>query len=118
MELIRKLVLAVEEAPSGYAPDDLHVEGYTAEQIAYHAHLMVQAGLATGIDATHLGSSGPEAQITSLTWDGHEFADASRDEARWKKAMGIVQDKGGAVTLDVLKDLLSHLARLGLGLIG
>ena len=52
-----------------------------------------------------------------MTWEGHEFADAARDETRWKKAMGIVEEKGGAVTLDVLKELLLHLARMGLGLL-
>jgi len=117
MELIRKMVLAVEDAPTGYAPDDLDIEGYTDEQIAYHAHLMVQAGLAAGMDTTHLGSCNPSAQLTSLTWDGHEFAADARDETTWKKAMTIVQEKGGAVSLDVIKALLSHLVKAGLGLV-
>jgi hypothetical protein len=117
MELIRKLVLAMEDSPTGYAPDDLTVEGYTDEQIAYHAHLMIQAGLAEGFETTHSGSTGPTAQLSTLTWNGHEFADDARDETRWKKALGLVQEKGGAVSLGVLKDLLSHLARLGLGLV-
>jgi hypothetical protein len=82
MELIRKLVLAVEDAPTGYAPAELGIQGYTPEQIAYHAHLMVQASLAIGMETTHMGSSSPSAQLTSLTWEGHEFADAARDETR------------------------------------
>jgi hypothetical protein len=117
MELIRRIVLAVEDSPTGYAQDDLGIDDRTPEEIAYHAHLMIQAGLATGVETTHMGSSSPSAQITSLTWEGHEFADAARDETRWKKAMGIVQAKGGAVGFDVLKDLLSHFARLSLGLL-
>jgi len=117
MDLIRKMALAVEDAPTGYAPDDLGIEGYTDEQIAYHAHLMVQARLADGIDTTYLGSSGPSAQLTSLTWDGHEFAADARDETTWKKAITIVQEKGGAVSLDVIKALLSHLVKAGLGLV-
>ena len=116
MELIRKIVLAIEDAPTGYAPDELGLEGYTPEQIAYHAHLMIQAGLATGSEVTHSGSSGPEAILTSLTWAGHEFAEAARDEARWKKAMGIVQEKGGSVTLSVLTQLLTALMKATLGL--
>lgn len=116
MELIRKLVLAIEDAPTGYAPDDLAPEGYTPEQIGYHAHLMIQAGLATGSDVTHMGSSSPQAILTSLTWAGHEFAEAARDEARWKKAMGIVQEKSGSVTLSVLTQLLAALMKDALGL--
>jgi hypothetical protein len=116
MDLIRKIVLAVEDAPTGYAPK-LAFDGYDNETVSYHAYLMIQAGLATGVEVTHQRSPGPEAILTGLTWEGHEFADAARDETRWKKAMGIVQEKGGAVGFDVLKDLLSHLAKLGLGLL-
>jgi uncharacterized protein DUF2513 len=116
MELIRKTVLAVEDAPTGYVRDGLDVGGYTDEQIAYHAHLMIQAGLATGAFTTHLGSSSPSAQLTSLTWDGHEFAAMARDDTAWNKMMGIVQEKGGALTLDVAKALLSQLVKAGLGL--
>jgi hypothetical protein len=49
--------------------------------------------------------------ITSLTWQGHEFAEAARDETRWKKAMGMVADKGGSITLAVLQQLLISLMR-------
>ena len=116
MDLIRKLALALEEAPFGYAPDSLKIEGYTEEQIGYHAHLMIDAGLATGSDTTHMESSSPEAVLTSLTWAGHEFADAARDETRWKKAMGIVQEKGGSITISVLTQLLTTLMKGALGL--
>jgi len=116
MELIRKMVLAIEDAPTGYAPDDLGLKGYSPEQVAYHAHLMIEAGLARGADTTHLGSSGPQAQLTSLTWEGHEFADAARDETRWKKAMKLVQEKGGSVTLSVLTEVLKTLMRTAFGL--
>jgi hypothetical protein len=63
-----------------------------------------------------MGSSGPTAQITSLTWAGHDFAATARDDARWRKVMGIVQDKSGAATLEIVKDLLLQVARTGLGL--
>ena len=50
LELIRKMVLAIEDAPSGYAPE-LKFEGYTDEQVGYHAYLLLDAGLAKGEDA-------------------------------------------------------------------
>jgi hypothetical protein len=89
MELIRKLVLKLEDAPTGYAPDDFNVDSeYTPEQIGYHSYLMIQAGLATGSDVTTIGSAGPIGMVTSLTWAGHEFADAARDEKRWRHGNG------------------------------
>jgi hypothetical protein len=116
MELIRKIVLAIEGAPTGYAPHPFEVEGYTDEQVGYHAYLIIDAGLATGTDGTTSDSSSPEAMLNSLTWAGHEFADAARDETRWKKAMGIVQEKGGSITLAVLTQLLTTLMKSALGL--
>jgi hypothetical protein len=115
-DLIRKLVLAIEDAPSGYAPNDLAIEGYTPEQIDYHAYLIVDAGLAEGERVDHMQSVGPEVMLRNLTWAGHEFADASRDETRWKKAMGIVQEKSGSVSISVLTELLKSLMKGALGL--
>jgi len=116
MDLIRKMILALEEAPSGFAPQDLHVDGYSPEQIGYHAHLMIEEGLAKGTSTTHLRSSSPAAIVRSLTWAGHEFADAARDEARWKKAMGMVKEKTGSVSIAVLTQLLTGLMKGALGL--
>ena len=115
LDLIRRIVLAIENAPSGWAPE-LSFEGYTPAQVGYHAYLLIDAGLTKGSDVSTMGSEAPEGMITSLTWAGHEFAEAARDETRWKKAMGIVTDKGGTVTLEVLKELLTRLMKAALGL--
>jgi hypothetical protein len=115
LELIRKMVLSIEDAPSGWAPD-LKFDGYSDAQVGYHAYLLIDAGLARGQDASTMGSDAPEGFITSLTWAGHEFADAARDETRWKKAMGVVQEKGGTVTIGVLTQLLIVLMKGALGL--
>jgi Hypothetical protein (DUF2513) len=117
MELIRKMVLAIEDAPTGWAPDKLEVDGYTADQISYHAYLLVDAGLTDGPIVTNSDSTGgPEALIRHLTWAGHEFAEAARDESRWKKAMVVVKEKGGSVTLGVLTQLLTSLMKSALSL--
>ena len=116
LDLLRKIVLAIEDAPGGWAPRRLEVDGYTRSQISYHAHLLVDAGLAEGRDVTHQQSEGPEALITSLTWSGHEFAEAARDESRWNKALGVVQEKGGAVTMGVLTQLLISLMKGAFGI--
>jgi len=115
LDLIRKMLLAVEENSAGFAPD-LKFEGYTDEQVGYHAYLLVDAGLARGANVTAHVSDGPEAIIQSLTWEGHEFIDAARDDSRWQKAKSIVAEKGGGITLDVLKALLISLAKSAVGL--
>lgn len=115
LDIIRKMLLAVEEAPTGFAPT-LSFEGYTDAQVGYHAYLLIDAGLAKGADVTSHGSGGPVAIIQYLTWEGHEFADAARDETRWKKAKSIAAEKGGGITLDVMKALLISLTKAALGL--
>jgi hypothetical protein len=40
-----------------------------------------------------------------LTWEGHEFLDAARDEGNWEKAKDVAA-KAGGWTLSVLKDIL------------
>ncbi|HVN76941.1 MAG TPA: DUF2513 domain-containing protein [Thermoanaerobaculaceae bacterium] len=115
LDLIRKIVLAIEEAPTGFAPT-LSFDGYTQAQIGYHAWLLIDAGYATGADMTNMGSEGPEAMLRSLTWAGHEFADAARDDSRWNKALGMVKEKTGTVTIDLLKQLLGTLMKAALGL--
>ena len=114
-DLIRKMILAIEDAPSGWAPQ-LKFEGYTDAQVGYHAYLLIDAGLVRGETVAAFGSEAPVGHIYNLTWDGHEFAEAARDETRWRKALGIVQEKGGTVTIGVLTQLLVALMKGALGI--
>ena len=60
MELIRKMVLAVEDAPSGYAPRDLAIgSDYTSEQVGYHAYQLLDGGYAEGVKVTPLDAGSP-----------------------------------------------------------
>lgn len=98
MELIWKIVLKLEDEPSGFLPQGIQVDGHSPDQVAYHSYLMIEAGLAKGVDVTTLDATCPEADLTRLTWAGHEFADAARDETRWRKALGIAKKKGGSLS--------------------
>lgn len=112
LDLIRKILFILEEAP-GWAPP-LEIDGYSDEELDYHAYLVMDAGLAKGAEFTGLGDSGPTARLTHLTWQGHEFLEAARDETRWKKAKDLVKEKTGGITLDLLKTLLTSLMKRAL----
>ncbi len=116
MELVRKIALALEGKSTGFSGENPTVEGYSAEEIGYHVYLMLEAGLVRGSDVTNNDSSSPEAIATGLTWQGHEFVEAARDETLWKRAMGTVRAKGGSVTIDVLKQLLATMIKETLNL--
>ena len=116
LDLVRAIVLAIEAQPDGFAPGALPIDGHTEEEIGYHVHIMIEAGLLHGQDITAINSRTPRSVATSLTWAGHEFADAAREEKRWMKAKHLVVTKAGSVTLDVLIKILSSLTMSALGL--
>ena len=70
---------------------------------------MMQARLVSGIDITTRDATSPYAVVRSVTWEGHEFLEASRDEGLWTKAKKAAGSSGGMV-LDVLKSVLIGLA--------
>ena len=107
LDLIRKIVLAIEDQPTGYFINEFTIEGYTPEQIGYHSYLIIDSGLAEGRDATSSIDSSPNWQLNNLTSAGHDFADAARNETTWNKATGIIKEKAGGVTLDILKQMLA-----------
>jgi hypothetical protein len=119
MELIRKILLTVEAHEHGSIQDSIKVDGYTEEEVAYHCYLIGDAGLASVIDTTCLSSDGPEADISCLTWEGHEFLDAARDPTTWEAAKTTLQNAGkdlGNVTLAVLQGLLIETTKRSIGL--
>lgn len=115
LELIRKIVLMIEGSSGGGAPE-IRIEGYSDDVIGYHCYLIFDAGLAEGCDLTVRDSNGPQYELSHLTWAGHEFAEAARDNGRWKQALEVVKDKGGTVTLSVLIELLKSLMKSSFGL--
>jgi hypothetical protein len=115
MDLVRKIVLAIEDHPHGYAPDRLDVEGYTQGQIGYHLYLMVQAGLIEGVESSNLESDSPGAKATCLTWAGHEFAAAARSEGIWAQAKKGIKEKIGSASMTVITQYLQSLAKSALG---
>jgi DNA-binding transcriptional ArsR family regulator len=108
MDLVRKILIALEEHPHGFYNQFLQIDGYSQEQIGYHITLMEEAGLLLAVDATSMDSQSPEAMPQRLTWQGHQFLNACRDEGRWAKAKTIFKDAGG-VSFDVAKEILVQL---------
>ena len=109
MDLVRKILLMVESAPSATELLDVEIQGADDELVAHHIQIMMEAGLVHAVDLSTDAYDDFRPQY--LTWEGHEFLDACRDQGRWDKAKEIVQSKGTAVTVAVLKELLAQLMR-------
>ena len=107
MDLVRKILLELEDTPYELGGFDLELEGYSPDQISYHVMLLNEAGLIEANDLSTFG--GKKWTPKRLTWAGHEFIEASRDESRWEKAKNIMKEKGSGMAFDVLRSVLIQL---------
>lgn len=57
-----------------------------------------------------------DTYVFGLSWAGHEFLDAARDEGTWQRAKKKATAKGGGIVFDVLKAVLISEAKQHLGL--
>jgi hypothetical protein len=76
--------------------------------------LLDQAGLVQMDLMTYDG--GALRTPVGLTWAGHEFLDAARNNSVWNKAKSAIVEKGGAVSFEILKAYLTARGRELLGL--
>ena len=109
MDLVRTILMRIEDSPSGWAAQPFGIAGFTPEQVAYHANIMMEDGLIQIADFDNPGGLG-----RSLTWKGHEFLDLARDQKRWNQAKIAIGKVGSAplsVWMKVLQD--SMLKELG-----
>jgi hypothetical protein len=107
MELVRKILMAVEEHKNPDKGLRIRIDGHETEEIEYHNGLFHDQGLITAMNAS--SRDGQAFIVTGLTWEGHDFIEAARNETVWRKAMQIVVEKGGGITLEVMKELLKKL---------
>jgi hypothetical protein len=107
-ELIRKLLFYFEEKTNLEAEECPTIEGYDDLNIKYHVLLLAQAKL---IDyEPEVTKTGRIIRIIpfNLTWKGHEFLDAIRQEKTWSKIKEIIKNKGGTLSFEVIKAVALH----------
>ncbi|MCK6553955.1 DUF2513 domain-containing protein [Candidatus Binatia bacterium] len=109
MDLIREILIAMEERPAEARGETLHVADRSDTEVAYHLRLLVDAGFITAIKAS--SNAGPAWLPLDLSMKGHDFLDAARDKTRWTKATTLMKEKAGGFALDVLRDLLVGMVR-------
>ena len=113
MDIIRLLLLQLE------GDDDAieQLKNYSEKETAYNAALAVEAGLIEGeVLYTGVGKSEILAvDMDRLSWQGHDFLDAARDETLWKKAKQTVMKPAASFTFDLVKEWLKAEVRSRFG---
>ena len=115
MDLCRDILLNLEEKP--FAPGTIKVEidGKTEQEVSYHLRLLAQAGLVEAEDLSK-STQNMKWRANSLTWDGHEFLEASRNQGTWDRVKGTLTEKSVGMSFDIVKALLFVYGKQLLGL--
>lgn len=85
LDLIKDLMLAFEKMPPGEVVQTLSMEGqHEAVEVLEHIALLVQAGLLEGeCHPDPRMEGGGFFAIHRVTWPGHDFLDAVRNDTVW-----------------------------------
>ncbi|MNR03276.1 hypothetical protein D3C85_1191620 [compost metagenome] len=113
MDLLRLLLLKLEGLDEDGlkiyffdSSEEFEIDGFTWEQIVYHFDLAVEARM---IDQGGRGAM-EGIMFRRLTWSGHDFVDAVRDDEIWKKTRQGATAAGG-FSVELLKDLAKGFIR-------
>lgn len=110
MDLARSILIALEEAPyDGFPILRFTIPDHSDNEVSYHVMLLHEAGLLRAFDVS-ADDSGMWLPAY-LTWDGHEFLEAAKDDTRWNQAKTYLKDNGAPMIFDVLKTLLVSYAK-------
>lgn len=106
MDLVREILRAAIAEPHGYMGRNPSIGDFSDEEVGYHVWLMEQAGLVHASEVGGATSKSPHSILVSLTWDGHDFADAAADDNIWKKALNTILKEGQSFTFAYVKNWL------------
>ncbi len=111
MDLVRTILLEVEDLPAGGSGAVAAVDGVDPAVFAAHVDLMKQARLVEAAVA-HADGIGPiGARVYRLTWEGNDFLDAVRDDTVWNRTKSKVLETAGTVSLEVIKAVAVSISR-------
>ena len=111
IELARAILLAVEAEPTVWLDGLPKVKGARRAEIEYHVILLCDAGLLVADRSADSQSSAGRCARVRLSWDGHEFLEAARNEVLWKKAINAARGTTGGVAIELVRDYLMRLGR-------
>jgi len=109
MELVRKVLFAIEEQSDGTDILDLKIEGYDEKTVAYHCKILHDGGLVMNYEACYADIDYLDSFcVGSLSWEGNEFLDKIRSDTIWNNTKEMIISKGLPMALDVIKEVASN----------
>jgi DNA-binding transcriptional ArsR family regulator len=110
MEILRTLLLKLEQQEMDPGSirglschgEELAIEGIDGAAIGHHLEMMIDAGLIHVLDDRM--SNGHEIYFQRISWQGHEFLAAIRDQEVWKQTKAAAKT-GGVEALSAIWDI-------------
>ena len=111
LDLCREVLQWLEDHPKPSHDNEPEMHGRRQEEVAYHLDLLCQAGLVSSERRPG------DRRRYRLTWAGHEFLDAARNNTRWNAAKKLVMDTTGGLAFEFLREVLIQKGKelVGLG---
>ena len=107
MDLIRAILLNTESSSS-----DSSVDGFSEDELKYHQALAIEADLLKGnilVDLDEDTEIPSAVHIQALTWAGHDFIDAIREDTKWMKVKNYLTEAGKQITIETVKSAIKSL---------
>ena len=109
MDLVRKILLQIEEEYVSTSLFDLAISGYDKETIAYHCKIMHEAGMVSGYSPFYADDRLFSFKVSGLTWEGNDYLDKVRDDSMWGKTKDIIKKQGLPLVIETIKSVTSAL---------
>ena len=103
MDLVRLILLKIEEEYVSTAIYNLKVDTYDMATVAYHCKIMHEAGLISDYKAQSADGEIYSFCVSSLSWEGNDYLDKVRDNSIWKKTKDAITHKGLPLIIDTIK---------------
>ena len=97
LDLVRAILLLVEEKEDCRAK--VFAAGQATDAELYHVQLLLDAELLKEVGTVRSS----QKRKVQLTWQGHDYLDAVRDDQVWNRTKEAIRETSGSTALELVK---------------
>lgn len=106
MDLIRLILLKIEEEYQSEPLYDLEIENYDMETIAYHCQLLYDQGLISDYKPFFGDDSLIDFAVRGLTQEGYDLLEKIRDNSLWGKIKLHIKETAPGAAIELLRKIV------------
>lgn len=105
-DLMRSILLDVEEIPAGEAVGGFEYENHNQAEVNRHTQILIDEEFIEGMWEGDEQNFPTFFRVTDLTYRGHQFLENARSDTRWKRALSSIRDSGKSMSIAVIEAVL------------